>query len=130
MEEIVSLIFHGSKLVKDLEETLPNVANQPHLLISSCDEISRVFGEVREQLSLAVQGYGHHEPPMTMEVGGGSVPQWLRSSQGMDMVLHDQLAHHQHQGLEAIAGQELGGGNVEVVATDVAPASLQRPRRR
>lgn len=130
MEEIVSLIFHGCKLVKNLEETLPNIANQPHILINSCDEISRVFGNVREQLSMAVQEYGHHEPPQGMEVGGGSVPEWLRSSQAMDMVLHEQLAHHQQHGLEAIASQELGGGNVEAVATDVAPTSLQRTRRR
>ncbi|KVG53486.1 DNA-binding WRKY [Cynara cardunculus var. scolymus] len=62
MEEIVSLIFHGGKLVKELEESLPNIANQPHVLISSCDEISRVFGNAREQLTLAVQDYGtHHE---------------------------------------------------------------------
>ncbi|KVI09991.1 WRKY transcription factor 55-like [Cynara cardunculus var. scolymus] len=131
MEEIVSLIFHGGKLVKELEESLPNIANQPHVLISSCDEISRVFGNARERLTLAVQDYGtHHESLPQMEVGGGSVPEWLRSSHAMDMGLHEQLAHHQHHGFDAIAGQELGGGNVEAVATDVAQSSLHRPRRR
>ncbi|XP_024964509.1 WRKY transcription factor 55-like [Cynara cardunculus var. scolymus] len=86
MEEIVSLIFHGGKLVKELEESLPNIANQPHVLISSCDEISRVFGNAREQLTLAVQDYGtHHESLPQMEVGGGSVPEWLRSSHATDM---------------------------------------------
>ncbi|PWA65019.1 DNA-binding WRKY [Artemisia annua] len=130
MEEIVSLIFHGCKLVKELEERLPNIANQPHVLISSCDEISRVFGNVREQLSSAVHNYGHHEPPPALEVGGGSVlPEWLRSSHAMDMVLQEQIALHQHHGFEAIAGQESGGRNVEPVATDVAPL-LQRTRRR
>nr|XP_043635083.1 WRKY transcription factor 55 [Erigeron canadensis] len=127
MEEIVSLIFHGCKIVKDLEQTLPNIANQPHVLINSCDEISRVFGNVREQLSMAVHEYGHHEPQPTMEVAaaGGLVPEWMRSSQAMDMVISH---HQQHGGLES---QEMGGGNVEAVAsTDVVPSTLQRTRRR
>ncbi|KAI3704984.1 hypothetical protein L1987_75214 [Smallanthus sonchifolius] len=131
MEDIVTLFFHGCKLVKDLEETLPNIANQPHVLISSCDEISKVFGNLRDRLSGAVQDYGHHEaPPAAMEVGGGSVSEWLRSSH-VNMVLHEQLAHHQQHGLEAIAGQDLGGGNVEVMEVDAAAqSSLQRTRRR
>ncbi|XP_071734365.1 WRKY transcription factor 55-like isoform X2 [Rutidosis leptorrhynchoides] len=127
MEEIVSLIFHGCKLVKNLEETLANIANQPHALINSCDEISSAFGNVREKLSMALQEYGHHdhEPPMV-------VPEWLTSSHGiMDMVLHEQLAHHQQNELEAIIGQEFGAGNVEAVATkDIAPSSLHRTRKR
>lgn len=131
MEEIVSLIFHGRKLVKDLEEALPNIPNQPYLLISLCDEISRVFGDARERLSLVVQEYGHHEPPPTMEVGGGSgsMPEWLRSSHATDMVLPEQLVQL-HHGLEAIANQELGGGNVEAQGTDVGHSSLPRTRRR
>ncbi|CAI9273863.1 unnamed protein product [Lactuca saligna] len=131
MEEIVSLIFHGRKLVKDLEEALPNIPNQPYLLISLCDEISRVFGDARERLSLVVQEYGHHEPPPTMEAGGGSgtVPEWLRSSHATDMVLPEQLVQL-HHGLEAIANQELGGGNVEAQGTDVGHSSLPRTRRR
>ncbi|XP_071707796.1 WRKY transcription factor 55-like [Rutidosis leptorrhynchoides] len=128
MEEIVSLILHGCKLVKNLEETLPNIANQPHVLINSCDDISRVFGNVREKLSTALQEYRHHEPPM--EVGGGSVPEWLRGSRSMDMVLHDeQLVLHQQHGSDAIASQELGSGNVGALAPDATP-SLQRTRRR
>ncbi|KAM0023650.1 putative transcription factor WRKY family [Helianthus debilis subsp. tardiflorus] len=111
MEEVVALIFHGCKLVKDLEETLPNISNQPHFLISSCDEISRVFGNVREHLNLPPQDYGHHEPP-----------------HAIDMVLHEQLSLHQHHGMEAIANQELGGGqNAE---TDVAHSSLKQTRKR
>ncbi|KAI3519661.1 hypothetical protein L1887_08876 [Cichorium endivia] len=129
MEEIVNLIFHGRKLVKDLEEALPNIPNQPYLLINLCDEISRVFGNARDRLSLVVQDYGHHEPPAAMDAGG-SAPEWLRSSHATDMVLHEQLAQHQHHGLEAVVGQELGGGNVEAVETDVGLSSLQRTRRR
>nr|GFC59145.1 WRKY transcription factor 55-like [Tanacetum cinerariifolium] len=77
---------------------------------------------------MAVHDYGHHEQPPAMEVGGGSMPEWLRSSQAMDMVLQEHIALHQHHGFEAIAGQGLGGGNVEAVATDVTH-SLQRTRR-
>ncbi|KAL4576057.1 hypothetical protein LXL04_012145 [Taraxacum kok-saghyz] len=132
MEEIVSLIFHGRKLVKDLEEALPNIPNQPCLLISLCDEISRVFGDARDRLSLVVHDYGHHEPPAAMEVGGGgSMPEWMqRSSHATDMVLHEQLVQHQHHGLEAIAGQDLGGGNMEPTATALGHSQSQRTRRR
>ncbi|MFS8013228.1 hypothetical protein Hanom_Chr14g01330331 [Helianthus anomalus] len=106
-----ALIFNGCKLVKNLEDTLPNISNQPHFLITSCDEISRVFGNVREHLNLPPQDYGHHEPP-----------------HAMDMVLHEQLSLHQHHGMEAIASQELGGGqNAE---TDVAHSSLKQTRKR
>ncbi|KAD5961398.1 hypothetical protein E3N88_12871 [Mikania micrantha] len=132
MEEIAQLFFHGCKLVKDLEQTLPNLTTPPHVLISSCDEISKVFGNVRDQLSLAVQDYGHHDPTQAMVVGGGSVSEWVRSSQAMNIVMHEQeVAHHQQHGFDqAIAGQELGGGNVEVVDADVAQSSIQRTRRR
>ncbi|KAI3793151.1 hypothetical protein L1987_35766 [Smallanthus sonchifolius] len=126
MEEVVSLICHGCKLVKDLQEILPNIANLPHVLTSSCDEISRVFGNVREHLSLPVD-YGHHEPPHAMEVGGGSVREWLGSSHAMDMVLHEKLAQQQHE-LEAIARGRLGGEqNLEM---DIARSSLKRSRKR
>ncbi|CAH1438826.1 unnamed protein product [Lactuca virosa] len=123
MEEIVSLIFHGRKLVKDLEEALPNIPNQPYLLISLCDEISRVFGDARERLSLVVQEYGHHEPPPTMEVGGGSgsVPEWLRSSHATDMViLH--CPEHVEENMKQIdvhsEYQLPGWGNTEVPPED------------
>lgn len=133
MEEIVSMFLHGYTLVKDLEQNLPNIANQPHVLISSCDEISTVFGNVRDRLrSMAGQDYGHHEAPTAMAVGGGSVSEWLiRSTQAMNMVVHDQhLAHHQRHGFEGIGGQDMGGGNVEVMETDVGQSSIQRTRRR
>ncbi|KAK9077982.1 hypothetical protein SSX86_002039 [Deinandra increscens subsp. villosa] len=121
MEEVASLFFHGFKLVKELEENLPNIANQPHVLISSCDEISKVFGDVRDRLSFAV----HHETAPAMAVGGGSVSEWVR------MLPHEQLAHHQQHGFEPpMGGHELGGGNVEVMETDIATSSLQRTRRR
>ncbi|GKB77971.1 WRKY transcription factor 55 [Tanacetum coccineum] len=54
---------------------------------------------------MAVHDYGQHEQPPAMEVGGGSMPEWLRSSQAMHMVLQEQIALHQHHGgFEAIAG--------------------------
>lgn len=133
MEEIASLIFKGCNLANDLEQTLPNMTREPHVLISSCDEISKVFADVRDRLRMAVQEYGHHDqPPPAMEAGGsGSVSEWLRSSHAMNMVVHEQLAQHQQQRFDqAIVGQELGGGNVEVMELDAAHSLLQRTRRR
>ncbi|KAJ0909540.1 putative transcription factor WRKY family [Helianthus annuus] len=108
MEEIASLLSFGCKLVKDLEETLPNMANQPHVLISSCDDISKVFGNVRDRLSMAVQDYGNHE---AQAGGGGSVSEWLRSSQTMNMQVlheHEPVAQHgqQHRFDQGVGGQE------------------------
>lgn len=115
MEEVVSLILHGCMLLKGLEESLPNIANQPHFVISSCDGISRVFGDVSARLSLPMQDYGqrHHEAP-----------------HATDMVPHE-LAFHQHgHGMEAIVGQDLDGG--QSVETDhVARCStLKQTRKR
>ncbi|KAM0013080.1 hypothetical protein Hdeb2414_s0045g00743681 [Helianthus debilis subsp. tardiflorus] len=124
MEEIASLLSFGCKLVKDLEETLPNMANQPHVLISSCDDISKVFGNVRDRLSMAVQDYGNHE---AQAGGGGSVSEWLRSSQAMSMQVlheHEQVAQHQqqHRFDQGVGGQE------QLMETD--HGSLLRTRRR
>lgn len=155
MEEVISLIFHGCKLVKDLEMNLPNLANQPSSLIKSCDEIVRVFGDTRERLSaLEVAAYGqmmHRDLLEQMEIGGGGgvVQEWLRFSQAMDMVvLHtSSQVHHGlpessrvggmdrgEVGLEAINVRELGGGDLAVQPMDAVDSAggsgVQRPRRR
>ncbi|PON71145.1 WRKY domain containing protein [Parasponia andersonii] len=57
MEEhnIVSLILHGCKIVKELESNLESLANQSNVLANYCDEIAKVFGSAKERL----RGHDH-----------------------------------------------------------------------
>ncbi|KAG8381006.1 hypothetical protein BUALT_Bualt06G0075900 [Buddleja alternifolia] len=50
MEESLPLIAYGCKLAKEIEQNLPNLATQPDILLSNCEEILRVFGNIRERL--------------------------------------------------------------------------------
>ncbi|KAL7184137.1 hypothetical protein ACSBR2_026316 [Camellia fascicularis] len=61
MEEITSLIFHGSKLARELESNMNfslNFANQPYLLTKSCDEIITIFSFARDCLNSQGSGSG------------------------------------------------------------------------
>ncbi|CAL5407597.1 unnamed protein product [Camellia sinensis] len=61
MEEITSLIFHGSKLARELESNINfslNFANQPYLLTKSCDEIITIFSFARDYLNSQGSGSG------------------------------------------------------------------------
>ncbi|KAI8008125.1 WRKY transcription factor 55 [Camellia lanceoleosa] len=61
MEEITSLIFHGSKLARELESNMNfslNFANQPYLLTKSCDEIITIFSFARDRLNSQGSGSG------------------------------------------------------------------------
>ncbi|XP_071723244.1 WRKY transcription factor 55-like [Rutidosis leptorrhynchoides] len=51
MEEVIHIMYQGSKLVTDLESTLPNLSNHPELLLKSCDEITNVFASARDKLN-------------------------------------------------------------------------------
>ncbi|VVB02966.1 unnamed protein product [Arabis nemorensis] len=50
MEEVMSMIFHGFKLVKELESSLPEKA--PESLSVSLDEIAKTFGDANERLKI------------------------------------------------------------------------------
>ncbi|CAL5322822.1 unnamed protein product [Camellia sinensis] len=158
MDEINSLIFHGCKLARDLELNLPNIANQPNMVLKSCDDIVRIFSAARDRLSgqgSSSTSYGSgggggliHESQMAGIGGGGSggggMHEWLRfaSSQAMDLL----QAQYEVQGGSAemgggvdVSGGELGGGSGgggggEVQAMDVSDSSRgtswQRQRRR
>ncbi|THG14639.1 hypothetical protein TEA_016423 [Camellia sinensis var. sinensis] len=157
MDEINSLIFHGCKLARDLELNLPNIANQPNMVLKSCDDIVRIFSAARDRLSgqgSSSTSYGSgggggliHESQMAGigggSSGGGGMHEWLRfaSSQAMDLL----QAQYEVQGGSAemgggvdVSGGELGGGSGgggggEVQAMDVSDSSRgtswQRQRR-
>ncbi|EYU20127.1 hypothetical protein ABFS82_06G056500 [Erythranthe guttata] len=50
-ENLVALVLYGCKLAKDLEQSLPVLANQPDILSLSCEEIVRVFSNVKDGLN-------------------------------------------------------------------------------
>ncbi|KAM7494705.1 hypothetical protein LguiB_029314 [Lonicera macranthoides] len=139
MEEIISLIFQGCKLAKDLESNLPNIANQPNILSTSFDEIIRVFSGARDRLNThnaTIASYGDQET--TQLIGG--MEEWLRysSTQPMDIVMpYTQILGDQTSGFNVPESSGMGGGGGGGVAQppDVADSgrgtsSLQRTRRR
>ncbi|KAF8397047.1 hypothetical protein HHK36_018685 [Tetracentron sinense] len=91
MEETLSLIIHGCKLVRDLESNLPNLINQPNFLPDTCNEIIKVFTSAVHRLnSHHPPSYDPHmvfgEPPEARlpEIDAGPVVQeWLRSNYGL-----------------------------------------------
>ncbi|CAI9771405.1 unnamed protein product [Fraxinus pennsylvanica] len=113
MEENRALILYGCTLAKNLEENLPNLANQPDFILRSCDEIIRVFSSVKERLSREVV---HRQ----FDLG---IQEWLRSgagtstdNQAMDLlkaqaILGHSSPYHDAHGLEFI-GHEMGGERV------------------
>ncbi|GFZ15121.1 hypothetical protein Acr_24g0013110 [Actinidia rufa] len=122
MEETNSLVLYGCKLARELELSLPNMANHPSLLSRSCDEIIRVFSMARNQLNV-------HESQVA-EHGGGVVQDWLRSTQAMSLI-HTQFSGAVHAAGGLMQFSDAGG---EVQPVDVADSgggsSSQRPRRR
>ncbi|XP_022890900.1 WRKY transcription factor 55-like [Olea europaea var. sylvestris] len=90
MEETMVLMLYGSKLAKDIEENLPNLCNQPDILVKSCDGIIGVFSNLKELLSHGhmISG-GSNELQQTDNIGAG-IQEWLKTGgncyhQAMDL---------------------------------------------
>ncbi|KAJ4971715.1 hypothetical protein NE237_004814 [Protea cynaroides] len=81
MEEILSLIFEGCKLTRDLESKLPSLTENPSLLSSSCEDISRVFGTAADRLKAQAPS---SQPELE---AGSSVQEWLRSGYTQSMTM-------------------------------------------
>lgn len=122
MEEIVSLIYNGCRLARDLEVNLPNLANQPEILWNNCHEIVRIFTDTRDRIN-AQFGGGN----IQSENVGGAMQQWL------------QLVQQQDGGSEgAVMGPSeterwtAGGRGDQLQPLDAAArgATFQRMRRR
>ncbi|XP_059627884.1 WRKY transcription factor 55-like [Cornus florida] len=100
MEEVISLVFQGCKLARDLESNLPNFANQPNILLKTCEEIITIFSAARDRLNAHNYPSSSSTSHMMMfrgagqeshEIGAG-MQEWLRYSctQAMEM-LHAQI---------------------------------------
>ncbi|ESQ52793.1 hypothetical protein EUTSA_v10017926mg, partial [Eutrema salsugineum] len=53
MEEVMSVIFQGLNMVKELESSLPE--KSPESLSTSLDEITKTFGDANEQLKIVLE---------------------------------------------------------------------------
>ncbi|KAJ4834883.1 hypothetical protein Tsubulata_032000 [Turnera subulata] len=157
MEEVLSLIFQGCNLAKELESSLPNLANQPEVLSRLCDEISRVFSTARERLSASVL----HQDPSLFRAADAlqqqqqqqsidpSLQEWLRTASTSAMgLLHQAQLFAGMSALQNRAGGvdiamspggpvvDLGGREVgqhlamEASESGRGSSSSQRPRRR
>ncbi|XP_042502645.1 WRKY transcription factor 55-like [Macadamia integrifolia] len=83
MEEILSLIFRGCNLTRDLESKLPSLTNNPSLLASSCDDIVRAFSRASDLL----KAQGPPQPPPPPELEAGGVQEWLTTSHTQAMAV-------------------------------------------
>ncbi|KAJ4979630.1 hypothetical protein NE237_010410 [Protea cynaroides] len=79
MEEILSLIFHGCKLTRDLESNLQSLINNPSLLASSCEDIVMAFSRASDRLKALVT-------PVPPELEGG-VQEWQTANHTQAMVM-------------------------------------------
>ncbi|KAI3458426.1 hypothetical protein Pfo_015089 [Paulownia fortunei] len=82
MEEILALMLYGCKLAKDLEQNLPMLANQPDMFLISCEEIVRVFSNIKDRLishgQMSVLRQPHELQQLDDHIGAG-IQEWLRT---------------------------------------------------
>ncbi|KAJ4720243.1 putative WRKY transcription factor [Melia azedarach] len=149
MEEIISLILNGCRLAGELESNLPNIANQPEMIASACDEIINSFLSARERLrgqtsALFYPATGQmpfHEQHQQPQIDP-NLQELLRSSvtQAMDMIQTQILAAQRNpfEIGDQRGGRELrtgtGGGEILHQPMDVSDSSRgsssqQRNRR-
>ncbi|XP_052731778.1 WRKY transcription factor 55 isoform X3 [Vigna angularis] len=103
MEEVINSIRRASELVQNLQQDLPNLANQPETLSLSIDQITQAFTAAKEQLLLISRHTQTSEsPPMLLhettphqpQMDATLIQEWLRSSHTvtMDQLFQMQLA--------------------------------------
>ncbi|KAL1219486.1 WRKY transcription factor 55 [Cardamine amara subsp. amara] len=136
MEEVMSLICHGVKLVKELESSLPE--KPPESLPTSLDEISNTFGDANERLKTLLEirnsetALNQTKPvivsranQMLMQIEPGLMQEyWLRCGESTSF-----------QGTEAMIQTQLiavdGGGGRTLTASEGSGASgSSTPRQR
>ncbi|XP_011076813.1 WRKY transcription factor 55 [Sesamum indicum] len=142
MDEGLALVLYGCKLAKDLEQNLPHLARHPDTLLMSCEDIIRVFTNVKERLVSRGQTNVPRQPQELQRLDddiGVGIQEWLRSG----MVVEQE----QPSGLEFVvrglsgggdAGRSLSGGTsrdvqhplINAPDSNRTSSSSQRQRRR
>ncbi|XP_022635993.1 WRKY transcription factor 55 isoform X2 [Vigna radiata var. radiata] len=136
MEEVINSIRRASELVQNLQQDLPNLANQPETLSLSIDQITQAFTDAKEKLLLISRHTQTSEsPPMLLHETTPQQPQmdatliqeWLRSSHAVTM---DQMFQMQ---LASMAGREVEDSERTIGSEgdqgQGIHASSSRPRR-
>ncbi|TKY73953.1 WRKY transcription factor 55 [Spatholobus suberectus] len=143
MEEVINSIRRACKLAQNLEQDLPNLANQPAVLSLSIDEISQAFSGAKEKLLLISRQNQPSESPTLVhetrqpQMDATLIQEWLRSSHAVTM---DQLFQMQqfHAASSTLQIGEMGGRDGEDSERNKGSegevqgihASPSRPRRR
>ncbi|KAL3025916.1 hypothetical protein AAZX31_04G204200 [Glycine max] len=123
MEEVINSIRRACVLAQNLEQDLPNLANQPAMLSLSIDQITEAFSGAKEKMLLfSRQNQTSNESPPTLvhetttqqsQMDASLMQEWLRSSHALTM---DQLFQmHQFHAARSTLQQigEMGGKDGE-----------------
>lgn len=148
MEEVINSIRRACVLAQNLEQDLPNLANQPAMLSLSIDQITEAFSGAKEKMLLfSRQNQTSDESPPTLvhetttqqsQMDASLMQEWLRSSHALTM---DQLFQmHQFHAARSTLQQigEMGGKDGEDSERNKGSegevqgihASPSRPRKR
>ncbi|KAF3969268.1 hypothetical protein ACB098_06G129200 [Castanea mollissima] len=138
MEETnpISIIRQGCKLAREFEAKLPNLTDQHNMLLTSCDEIIKVFDTAKERLCTTQFQDPLSHTPMNMLIRQAQESQqtqieaaadlqgWLRSSytQAMDIF---QLQLQADQSRNPFGTQKLGSDVHVAAGRDHAEASAR-----
>lgn len=138
MEETnpISIIRQGCKLARELEANLPSLTDQHNMLLTSCDEIIKVFDTAKERLCTTQFQDPVSHTPMSMLVrqaqesrqtqieAAADLQGWLRSSytQAMDIF---QLQLQADQSRNPFGTQKLGSDVHVAAGRDHAEASAR-----
>ncbi|RDX57841.1 hypothetical protein CR513_62889, partial [Mucuna pruriens] len=134
MEEVINSIRRACKLAQDLEQDLPNLANQPSTLSLSLAEITETFGAAKEKLLLiSRQNQTSEYETQQPQIDANLMQEWLRSSH--HALTMDQLFLAARSTLQI---GDIGGRDVEDSDRTKEPegevqgihSSRSRPRRR
>lgn len=140
MEETLPLLYHGCKLVKDLEKNLPNLANNPAIILKSSEEIISVFSKIKEKISLEQMRSVVGESQGLQQLGhdiGVEIQHWLKTSgavlSGLDQATPSVTFHEhvrEHESSRMIKGMQLqqeepGIGFRDIVGSSGVRASTE-----
>nr|KYP53762.1 WRKY transcription factor 55 [Cajanus cajan] len=111
MEEVINSIRRASMLAQNLEQNLPNLANQPTMMSLSIDEITEAFTAAKQKLLLISRQNqtSEYETQRPQEMDATLMHEWLRSSHALTM---DQL-FQVHAARSTLQIGEMGGRDGE-----------------
>ncbi|XP_073306731.1 WRKY transcription factor 55 [Primulina huaijiensis] len=136
MEETLPLLYHGCKLAKDLEKNLPNLVNNPEIILKSSEEIISVFSRIKDKISLEqMRGIVGESQELQQQLGHDidvGIRQWLKSSgavlSGLHQVtpgvtFHEHVLEHESTSSRMIKGMQLQKEEPDIGFRDIVESS-------